>query len=164
MNRLYEMLRAGESGRELEESPRWQAGYDLAMGRAIAAKLRAETYNGMLALIKTQKKFSPAVGDKPQNNTWILTPANATETGSQHRKLLEKARTYLKRVVDKHAGTPWALLAKRELAIPIGWKWTESYTPPPPEREMRQNNGVQRARPMPRENEMPKQVRKPPRL
>ena len=164
LNRLYEMLRAGESGRELEESPRWQAGYDLAMGRAIAAKLRAETYNGMLALIKTQKKFSPAVGDKPQNNTWILTPANATETGSQHRKLLEKARTYLKRVVDKHAGTPWALLAKRELAIPIGWKWTESYTPPPPEREMRQNNGVQRARPMPRENEMPKQVRKPPRL
>ena len=128
LNRLYEMLRAGESGRELEESPRWQAGYDLAMGRAIAAKLRAETYNGMLALIKTQKKFSPAVGDRPQNNTWILHPANATETGSQHRKLLEKAKTYLERVVDKHPGTPWALLAERELAIPIGWEWTESYT------------------------------------
>ena len=166
LNRLYEMLRAGESGREQEESLRWQAGYDLAMGRAIAAKLRAETYNGMLALIKTQKKFSPAVGDQPQNNTWILTPADATETGSQHRKLLEKAKTYLERVVDKHPGTPWALVAERELAIPIGWQWNESYTPPPPERETRpsNNNNVQRARPMPRENQMPKQMRKPPRL
>ena len=166
LNRLYEMLRAGESGRELEESPRWQAGYDLAMGRAIAAKLRAETYNGMLALIKTQKKFSPAVGDRPQNNTWILHPANATETGSQHRKLLEKAKAYLERVVDKHPGTPWALLAERELAIPIGWEWTEFYTAPPPEREVRpnNNNNVQRRRPMPRQNKTPKPMRKPPRL
>ena len=164
LNRLYEMLRAGESGRELEESLRWQAGYDLAMGRAIAAKLRAETYNGMLALIKTQKKFSPAAGDRPQNNTWILTPADATETGSQHRKLLEKAKAYLNRVVDNHPGTPWALLAERELAIPIGWKWDEVYTQPPAEREMRQNNNNRREPPRPRANQTPKQMRKPPRL
>ena len=164
LNRLYEMLRAGENGRQLEESLRWQAGYDLAMGRAIAAKLRAETYNGMLALIKTQKKFSPAVGDKPQNNTWVLKPANATETGSQHRKLLEKATTYLQRVVDEHPGTPWAMLAERELAVPIGWEWVEEYTEPRT-REMR-DNGNNNRRPEPKmgENEMPKKQRKPPRL
>ena len=167
LNRLYEMLRAGESGRELEESLRWQAGYDLAMGRAIAAKLRAETYNGMLALVKTQKKFSPAADGKPQNNTWVLKSANATETGSQHRKLLEKATMYLQRVVDEHPGTPWAMLAERELAVPIGWKWVERYTQPPMPREPRQannNNNNQRRVPKPRENQMPKQQRKPPRL
>ena len=164
LNRLYEMLRAGESGRELEESLRWQAGYDLAMGRAIAAKLRAETYNGMLALIKTQKKFSPAVGDLPQNNTWILKPADATETGSQHRKLIDKAKLYLERVVDKHPGTPWALLAQRELAIPIGWEWTEYYTQPRIPQEMQQGANNRRPRPQPRRNQLPKQQRKPPRL
>ena len=164
LNRLYEMLRAGEGARESEESLRWQAGYDLAMGRAIAAKLRAETYNGMLALIKTQKKFSPAVGDNPQNNTWVLKPANATETGSQHRKLLDKATMYLQRVVDKHPGTPWAMLAERELAVPIGWEWAEEYNEPR-ERKMRDNNNNNR-RPDPKmgENEMPKKQRKPPRL
>jgi len=167
LNRLYEMLRSGESGRELEQSLRWQAGYDLAMGRAIAAKLRAETYNGMLALVKTQKKFSPAEGDKPQNNTWVLRPANATETGSQHRKLLDKATMYLERVVDKHPGTPWAMLAERELATPIGWEWAEDYTEPPQPREMQQNNNNNNNRRREQkmgENKMPKKQRKPPRL
>ena len=163
LNRLYEMLRAGESGRELEESLRWQAGYDLAMGRAIAAKLRAETYNGMLALIKTQKKFSPAVGDRPQNNTWLLKPADATETGSQHRKLIDKAKLYLERVIDQHPGTPWAMLAKRELEIPLGWEWNERYTQPPVA-EMGQNGNNRRIRPRVRQNQLPKQQRKPPRL
>ena len=165
LNRLYGMLRAGEGGRESEESLRWQAGFDLAMGRAIAAKLRAETYNGMLALVKTQKKFSPAVNGNPQNNTWVLKPANTTETGSQHRKLLEKATMYLKRVVEKHPGTPWAMLAERELAIPIGWEWVEEYTEPPRPREMRDNNNNNpRPRQMMPENQMPKKQRQPPRL
>ena len=166
LNRLYEMLRSGESGRDEEQSLRWQAGYDLAMGRAIAAKLRAETYNGMLALIKTQKKFSPAADGKQQNNTWVLRPANATETGSQHRKLLDKAIMYLQRVVDNHPGTPWAMLAERELETPIGWEWVETYSEPPMPREMQDNNNNNNQRPvqMPRENQTPKQKRKPPRL
>ena len=163
LNRLYEMLRAGESGRELEQSLRWRAGYDLAMGRAIAAKLRAETYNGMLALIKTQKKFSKPVNGQPQNNTWVLQPADTTETGSQHRKLLEKAKAYLERVVDKHPGTPWAMLAERELSIPIGWEWTEEYNEPR-ERKMRNGNNNQREEPKMGENGMPMKQRKPPRL
>ena len=34
---------------------------------------------------------------------------------------------YLNRVVDDHAGTPWALLAERELSAPMGWGWTEAH-------------------------------------
>ena len=133
------------------------------MGRAIAAKLRAETYNGMLALIKTQKKFSPAADGKPQNNTWVLQAANATETGSQHRKLLEKATMYLQRVVDDHPGTPWAMLAERELKTPIGWEWAEEYTKPV-EREKGQGGNGQRPEQKMGENKMPVKKRKPPRL
>ena len=36
----------------------------------------------------------------------------------------------LRRVVDDHPATPWALLAERELKDPLGFKWMETYVPP----------------------------------
>ncbi|MFK7769321.1 MAG: vWA domain-containing protein [Mariniblastus sp.] len=168
INDLYEMLKAGEEDRPKEISPRWKAGFDLAIGRAIAAKVRGETYNSMLALIKTKLKFDPPKGNKPQNNTWVLRPADAIETGSQDAKLMKKAKMYLERVVEEHPGTPWAMLAERELKTPIGWKWTQTYTKPPePPKPRMQNNNPPPRRPnvpQPRENAMPKVKRPPPRL
>ena len=169
VNDLYEILKAGEGERDAEISLRWQAGYDLAMGRAIAAKVRAESYNSMLALIKTKLKFDPPRNaNTPQNNTWQLVPADVVETGSQDTKLLAKAKMYLNRVVDEHKGTPWAMLAERELQTPIGWKWSQAYTQPPAPRQPRQannnNNNQPRPVPQPRQNAMPKQKRPPPKL
>ena len=43
-------------------------------------------------------------------------------------KLAERARFYLNRVSSEHAGTPWSLLAKRELKEPLGWRWQEIHT------------------------------------
>ncbi|MCH7725497.1 MAG: hypothetical protein IH991_03295 [Planctomycetes bacterium] len=120
------MLKLGEDGREKETTLRWQAGYDLAMGRALAVYVRTKTYNSMLAAAKRGLKFK-----NPKNNTWILKPADEISTGSQDAKLGKKAREYLQRVVDEHDGTPWGLLAKRELETPVGWKWTEEFTAPP---------------------------------
>ena len=160
VNRLYEILRAGEDERSEEISPRWQAGYDLAIGRAIAAKVRAETYNSMLALIKTKLKFDkPKDKNTPRNNTWVLHPADTIETGSQDAKLLAKAKSYLERVVDEHPDTPWAMLAARELETPLGWKWTQDYTEP---RERNQNNNNNN-RPK-KDGDMMKTKRPPPRL
>lgn len=170
INRLYEMLKVGEDDRGEEISPRWQAGFDLAMGRTIAAKVRAESYNAMLALIKTKKKFDAPKDDKtPQNNTWILKPADAIETGSQDAKLLAKAKMYLERVKNDHPDTPWAMLAERELSTPIGWKWEQAYTAPPAPRRPRANNNNnppprQPNVPQPRPNAMPKVKRPPPKL
>jgi hypothetical protein len=168
INRVYEILKVGEESRRNELERRWKAGYDLAMGQAIAAKLRAESYNAMLAMAKTKLKFSaPRNKDTPQNNTWVLRPADNIETGSQAQKLMEKAKLYLKRVVEEHSATPWAMLAERELAIPMGWEWTEAYTPPPPPPRPRMNNNNNNNVPMPerpRQNEMPRQRREIPRL
>ena len=168
INRVYEMLRMGEEARPKEASLRWQAGYDLAMGQAIAAKLRAESYNGMLALVKTRLKFDPPKNENtPQNNTWVLRPADNIETGSQAQRLMDKAKTYLQRVAKEHPGTPWAMLAEKELATPMGWEWTQTYTPPPQPRQPRSNNNNnnnQRPPDQPRENQMPPPLRPPPRL
>ena len=161
LDRLYEILKTGEEDRVAETALRWQAGYDLAYGRVLAARLRTKAYNEMLALAKTKLKF-----ENPDNNTWVLKPADVITTGSQNQRLAAKAKEYLEAVIKKHPQTPWAMLAKRELRTPIGYRWTETYTKPPEPRQPRQNNNnnVAPLNPVPRENAMPKERRRPPKL
>jgi hypothetical protein len=120
INTLYEILKKGESDRARLTLPRWQAGYDLAMGRAIAAKVRIEGYNAILAVLKRGRSF-----EKENSTHWMLEPANTIDAGSTLKKLSGRAQTYLQRVIKDHAGTPWAKLAEQELQTPVGWKWTE---------------------------------------
>lgn len=121
---LYDHLAQGEADRLKETNARWQAGYDLAMGRVAAVKVRTEAYNAMLAQAKTGLKFKDQ-----KNNTWVLEPADTISVGSQLEKLAQKAKMYLERVVKEHPGTPWALLAKKELDMPLGFEWKEAHTP-----------------------------------
>ncbi|MDA1050979.1 MAG: VWA domain-containing protein [Planctomycetota bacterium] len=153
---LYGMLELGEADRAKEASPRWQAGYDLAVGRVMAAKVRAEGYNAMLALAKRGLKFS-----NEKNNTWVLRHDDEISTGSQLAKAAQQAAGYLQRVVDEHPGTPWALLASRELKTPLGWKWTEEFTDlsPPPNRTAANNNN---SPPRPARNDQKQMLKKPP--
>lgn len=123
LNTLYEVLKIGEADRATETTPRWQAGYDLAMGRVMAAKVRAEGYNAMLAAAKRGLKFS-----NEKNNTWVLLSTNDFSTGSQLAKAGTQAQEYLERVVREHPGTPWAMMAELELKTPLGWKWREEFT------------------------------------
>ncbi|WP_153558577.1 vWA domain-containing protein [Roseimaritima sediminicola] len=132
---MAEVLLQGEAAREEETSPRWQAGYDLALGRVLALKVRTETYNAMLAKAKRGIGF-----ENEKNNTWKLEPAAEISVGSKWQREAEKATELLRRVADEHEGTPWALLAKEELATPIGWKWVEQYTDLDPPRPAGNNN------------------------
>jgi hypothetical protein len=121
---LYGILAAGAADREKIEEKRWQAGYDLAMGRLLATKIRTDAYNIMLAQAKTGMKFK-----NPKNDTWVLKPSHdVSATGSQTDKLAKQCRTYLERVVKDHPGTPWAFLAAEELKTPLGYAWSETYT------------------------------------
>ncbi len=129
---LFQALKLGEGDREKELVPRWQAGFDLAIGRTMAIKVRTEAYNIMLAAAKagipTKEK---------QNNTFELVPSDTITGNSQLAKFGEKAKEYLQRVVTDHPDTPWAMLAKEELSQPLGWEWKDSYTDLAP-----MNNGV----------------------
>lgn len=136
---LFNVLKMGESDREKEATLRWQAGFDLAMGRVLAVKVRTETYNAMLAQAKRGLKFKDE-----KNNTWVLEPADEISVGSQLEKMAERARMYLNRVITEHPGTPWAMLAQRELTDKIGWKWKEEFTDlsPPPRMNANNNNNA----------------------
>jgi len=135
IEQLYLILAIGENGRDRELVPRWQAAYDLAMGRVLTAKVRTEAYNAMLAAAKTRLKF-----EDPKNNTWQLVAADSIDAGSRLEKMAEQASSYLNRVVEQHPRTPWAMLASRELSTPLGWQWEESFTQPPRPPEMQQAN------------------------
>lgn len=120
---LAAILREGEPDRERITKPRWQAGFDTAIGRALAVKVRTEGYNSMLALAKQGLEFK---GE--QSDTWELRPADTITTGSALAKDAADARRYLERVVAEHEGTPWALEAAQELRAPLGWEWHERFT------------------------------------
>ena len=131
---VYEILSRVEGERELEIGPRWQAGYDLAMGTVAAVKVRTEGYNAMLAQAKRGMEFADAA-----NNTWVLRAHREISGGSRLQDLGERSRLYLQRVMTQHPDTPWAHLAERELSAPLGWHWSEQFTdlsppenPPPP--------------------------------
>lgn len=119
IDKLYEALIPGEGDRDKLTSPRWQAEYDYALGRVLAAKVRVDTYNQMIASLKGGK------GPKDVKE-YNLEPADSFETSSALKKMADKARLYLQRVIDEHPGTPWAKLAADDLKVPLGWKWQGS--------------------------------------
>ena len=62
----------------------------------------------------------------PGSSLWSLEPADSFETESTIKRLGERAKMYLERVVKEHPGTPWARIAEEELRSPMGWTWRES--------------------------------------
>jgi len=120
VDKLYDALVAGEGDRTKLPSPRLQAEYDLAMGRICAVKARIDGYNSMIAALKRGKTFT-----KESSSAWFIESADAYETESTIKKLAERAKMYLQRVIDEHPGTPWAKIAEAELSSPMGWTWKE---------------------------------------
>ncbi|MES2791262.1 MAG: vWA domain-containing protein [Planctomycetota bacterium] len=122
VNAMLAILEAGEKDRDKITEQRWQAAYDLALGRALAMRARTLGYNTILA----EMKINPRSFTKKGNNQWILKASKEVNAVPEIKKKAAKAATYLKRVIDQHPDTPWAALAERELSVPMGWEWTES--------------------------------------
>lgn len=116
IDRLYEILVTGEGDRDKLTSPRWQAEFDYAFGRVLAAKVRNDSYNQMIAALKAGKGPMDA-------SEYNLEQADSFETSSVLKKMAEKAKLYLERVVKEHPGTPWSRMATEDLKAPFGWKW-----------------------------------------
>lgn len=142
-------LRAVAKDRPKEPSKRWQAHYDLMMGRLLAVRVRSDEYNWVLSQMRSNPK---SFADK-KNNSWRLVGDNEIAFGKKNGPNLPSATNvkksdpratqrakedsqaaldYLQRVIKEHPKTPWAYLANRELATPLGFRWEEYYSPPPP--------------------------------
>ena len=115
---LYAAIEGGAADARQLDEPRWQAGFDLALGRVAAARARIEGYNAVLAQMKGGRAFPD-----PSHTTWVLETSSEVRGDSALEKLADQARKCLTRVENQHPGTPWATQAKRELSIPMGWQW-----------------------------------------
>ena len=154
--RMAQTLEPGMKVRDSEESLRWKAGFDLAMGRVLAQKVRTETYNAMLAKGKRGMSFK-----NEKNNTWVLKPSDEISVGSKWKNEAETARMLLEGVAEDHKGTPWALLAQQELKVPIGWTWEEEFTDLSPPR--RNNPGNNNNNPRPPADDKARMLKKAPK-
>ncbi|MCH8828642.1 MAG: VWA domain-containing protein [Planctomycetes bacterium] len=122
LTELLAVLEDGEKSRAQIKEPRWQAGYDLAMGRLLAMQVRAKGYQSVLA----EMSSSPLSFKKKGNNQWQLVPSRKWETYAPRvKKIAKRAKMYLKRVINEHPDTPWALIAEHELSAELGWEWQE---------------------------------------
>jgi hypothetical protein len=145
--------------RDRETSRRWQAHYDLILGRLLAMKVRTYSYNTACAKMKKD----PLKFQNPSSNAWRLVPSATVEYGLSSKiteKYVAEARAALQRVVKEHAGTPWGMLAERELKDPLGLRWVETRVPPPPKPRPGNNNPPPQRRPKemtpPKPPELPK--------
>ena len=77
-------------------------------------------------------KKDPPKFSNPKSNAWRLVPDEAIQYSKNAAAAGEEAQSLLRRVVDDHPATPWALLAQRELENPLGFKWNETYVRPRP--------------------------------
>lgn len=136
LQQLQLILEGGEKDRERLTTPRWRASYDLALGRVLALRSRGYGYNAVLAEMKATPKTFKTAG----NNRWRLVPSREISGGPPVRKIAKKAEDLLKRVIDEHPGTPWAMIAERELSAPLGWEWQEFKENPPPMMQEGNNN------------------------
>jgi hypothetical protein len=77
-------------------------------------------------------KKDPPKFSNPTFNAWRLVPDTAVQYSDKAAAAAREAERLLHRVIQEHPATPWALLAQRELKDPFGFKWMETYVPPPP--------------------------------
>ena len=130
VNEALEPITAVSKFRDRETSRRWQAHYDLIRGRLLAMKIRCAEYQAACAKMKRDApKF-----ENPKSNAWRLVPTGEILSGGKVDRVAQDTRALLQRVIDDHPGTPWEVLARRELKDPFGFKWVETYVKPPPKR------------------------------
>ncbi len=121
-------INAAARRRDRETSRRWQAHFDLIRGRLLAMKVRCYEYNWACARMKKD----PPKFKRSEANAWRLVPDTAIQYSERAASAAREAETLLRRVIQEHPETPWALLAQRELKDPFGFKWVETYVPPAP--------------------------------
>jgi hypothetical protein len=126
-----------------EESPRWRMTFCLTYGRLLALRVRCLEYNSACADLKSN--LTPGdVGST--SNHWIFKPSRTVNFATSERRAAKTAIALLQKVIDEAPGTPWAVMAARELRHPLGIRVTKRFIPPPTPRQRAANNAAPRRR------------------
>jgi hypothetical protein len=103
------------------ETRQWQAAFDYTVARLQYRIAFLREYNTMLA--RMRKGDAPEL-DPTRHIGWQLAAKDdATNTDREAAVLTRKARVLLERVARDYKGTPWELLARRDLLSAGGLEW-----------------------------------------
>lgn len=111
---------------ERERLPRWQAWYDLVVGRLLLQSVRHAEYRMTIRMI-----LDPSVFPNKANQINLF-PYATIRAGELSLQRAMEGQRLLQRCLDKNPGTPWAFLAARELEHPLSIDFNWRYIPPPP--------------------------------
>ena len=100
-----------------EPSARWRLAFSLNYGRLLAQKIRAFEYNSALAQLKTGYAEADI---QNKVNHFIFRPSRELTYAPSLKKQVGIAEAHLQRVLDEAPGTPWAVMASRELRDGFG--------------------------------------------
>ena len=142
-NILKALPRGIEKALDKEKSARWRMNFCLTYGRLLAMHVRCLEYNAACANLKSGLTEQD-VGSTA--NHWIFRPNGKINYAVSERRNAKLARELLERCVNEAPGTPWAVLAKRELRHPFGIRVVKRFIPPPTPRPRNANNAPNRPR------------------
>ena len=111
----------------MEDSKRWRAWCDLNIGRLLAVSVRLREY-----LITTNALLNNMNGLNDDTNHVWLTATDQLRGGAPSKDRAVIARRVLQRCVDDNPGTPWSLMAARELKDGFGVQLNQRFVPRPP--------------------------------
>ncbi|QJW93684.1 serine/threonine-protein kinase [Frigoriglobus tundricola] len=103
------------------EKKRWQANYDYARASVKARLVYMNEYDKVLGNLNTETL--PALNAKKGENGYTLVASEALKSGKDIKKVAEEAHALFQEIAVKYKGTPWGLLAERDLKVPLGFNW-----------------------------------------
>ncbi len=115
LDEAVKVLERMKPSREQEQSPRWQANYDLILAQLMAYKVRIYEYGAYLDTFVKNPKQVP-LHKPPDLNLeyWKITTCEEMLTKEVTGEYLERANTLLAECAKNHVGTPWAARANWE--------------------------------------------------
>jgi hypothetical protein len=121
--------RSGDPKQE-PESLRWQAWYELNLGRMLAHSVRIQEYLNMAE--KLMRADVRAGFFDAGINALQIHPTAELSTGRLGLQRAKEAKERLERVIKEHADTPWSQMAVWELEHELGLTFRTSIIPEPP--------------------------------
>jgi hypothetical protein len=114
----YEELKLLSDDRK-NETKLWQANYDYVMARIQFRMAYFYEYNAMLG--KIRKEELPQLDPQVHKGYKLASKASMSDRDAQ--KIADNAKKILKKLSDDHKGTPWELIAKKEMFTSLGLEW-----------------------------------------
>jgi hypothetical protein len=110
---------AGKLGREAETNKRWRANYDYILARLKCQRGYVFEYQSLLG---DARKNLPDLDPKIHNG-WRISSIPQPQGDRDGQKFAKAGRKIFEEMKKEYKGTPWEVLAKRDLSLSLGLEW-----------------------------------------